>query len=168
MSGSGDSMNTESKVVSARSRARLKLSERRAEMLKRISDNQTDLERALAALAKIDKAEERRDAAIAKATEDFEKRKHAAELTAGKSLAKVTERGETSTSIADLAGLDSATVRRLVKLGEGAGASTAQAVIRGETPSHDQGGVPESSTQASSSAEPASSGPVPDSTAANA
>lgn len=132
-------------------------------MLKRISENQSDLERALAALAKIDKAEERRDAAIAKATEDFEKRKHAAELTAGKSLAKVVERGETSTSIADLAGLDAATVRRLVKLSEGAGASTAQAVS-----GVDQGDASESSTQASVNAEPSPSGAVPDSTAANA
>ncbi|MFD6859100.1 hypothetical protein ACFWCF_17385 [Rhodococcus sp. NPDC060090] len=136
-------------------------------MLKRISDNQTDLERALAALAKIDKAEERRDAAIAKVTEDFEKRKHTAELAAGRSLAKVAERGETSTSISDLAGLDAATVRRLVKLGEGAGASTAQTVSRGKTTDPDQSIDRESSTQASSSAAPASSDPVPDSTAAS-
>lgn len=161
-------MSTESKVVSARSRARSKLSERRAEMLKRISENQTDLERALAALAKIDKAEERRDAAIAKATEDFENRKHAAELTAGKSLAKVVERGETSTSIADLAGLDAAAVRRLVKLSEGVGASTAQTVSRGKTTDPDQGIGRGSSTRASSSAAPVSSADAaPDSTAAS-
>ncbi|MEE2061747.1 hypothetical protein [Rhodococcus artemisiae] len=136
-------------------------------MLKRISANQPDLERALAALAKIEKAEERRDIAIAKAAEDFENRKHAADLAAGKSLAKVVERGETSTSIADLAGLDVATVRRLVKLGEGAGASTAQAVSRGKTTGPDRNSDRESSTQASSSAAPASSSDaVPDSTAA--
>ncbi|MDO1482308.1 hypothetical protein HND73_27535, partial [Rhodococcus ruber] len=67
-------MHNETKVISARSQARSKLSERRAELLKRISDNQRDLERALASLEKVDKAAVRRDAAIAKANEEFEKK----------------------------------------------------------------------------------------------
>ncbi|MGW0021630.1 hypothetical protein ACWDUD_25220 [Rhodococcus sp. NPDC003382] len=118
VSESGEAVSAESKVVSARSQARSKLSERRAELLKRISDNQRDLERALASLEKVDKAATRRDAAIAKATDDFEKKKHAAELAAGKSLALVVGRGESSASIAELVGLDAVTVRRLVKLTE--------------------------------------------------
>ncbi|EME51294.1 hypothetical protein G352_26227 [Rhodococcus ruber BKS 20-38] len=117
-------MHNETKVVSARSQARSKLSERRAELLKRISDNQRDLERALAALEKVGKAATRRDAVIAKATEEFEKKKAVAELAAGKSLAKVAARGETATSIAELADLDVAMVRRLVKQAEETGDST--------------------------------------------
>ncbi|WP_145708661.1 hypothetical protein [Rhodococcus rhodochrous] len=105
-------------MISARSQARSKLSERRAELLKRISDNQRDLERALASLEKVDKAAVRRDAAIAKANEEFEKKKAAAELAAGRSLAQVAGRGETATSISELADLDVAMVRRLVKLAE--------------------------------------------------
>ncbi|WP_235157757.1 hypothetical protein Rruber_05719 (plasmid) [Rhodococcus ruber] len=124
VSGSGDAVHNETKVVSARSQARSKLSERRAELLKRISDNQRDLERALAALEKVGKAATRRDAVIAKATEEFEKKKAVAELAAGKSLAKVAARGETATSIAELADLDVAMVRRLVKQAEETGDST--------------------------------------------
>ncbi|WP_248846310.1 hypothetical protein [Rhodococcus pyridinivorans] len=105
-------------MISARSQARSKLSERRAELLKRISDNQRDLERALASLEKVDKAAVRRDAAIAKANEEFEKKKAAAELAAGRSLAQVAGRGETATSISELVDLDVAMVRRLVKLAE--------------------------------------------------
>ena len=86
MSGSGNAVHNETKVISARSQARSKLSERRAELLKRISDNQRDLERALASLEKVDKAAVRRDAAIAKANEEFEKKKAAAELAAGRLL----------------------------------------------------------------------------------
>ncbi|WP_161996232.1 hypothetical protein [Rhodococcus sp. YH1] len=111
-------MHNETKVISARSQARSKLSERRAELLKRISDNQRDLERALASLEKVDKAAVRRDAAIAKANEEFEKKKAAAELAAGRSLAQVAGRGETATSISELVDLDVAMVRRLVKLAE--------------------------------------------------
>ena len=118
MSGSGDAVRNETKVISARSQARSKLSERRAELLKRISDNQRDLERALASLEKVDKAAVRRDAAIAKANEEFEKKKAAAELAAGRSLAQVADRGETATSISELVDLDVAMVRRLVKLAE--------------------------------------------------
>ncbi|SEE10751.1 hypothetical protein SAMN04490240_4860 [Rhodococcus pyridinivorans] len=118
MSGSGDAVHNETKVISARSQARSKLSERRAELLKRISDNQRDLERALASLEKVDKAAVRRDAAIAKANEEFEKKKAAAELAAGRSLAQVAGRGETATSISELVDLDVAMVRRLVKLAE--------------------------------------------------
>ncbi|MGW5289776.1 hypothetical protein [Rhodococcus pyridinivorans] len=118
MSGSGDAVHNEIKVISARSQARSKLSERRAELLKRISDNQRDLERALASLEKVDKAAVRRDAAIAKANEEFEKKKAAAELAAGRSLAQVAGRGETATSISELVDLDVAMVRRLVKLAE--------------------------------------------------
>ena len=118
MSGSGDAVHNETKVISARSQARSKLSERRAELLKRISDNQRDLERALASLEKVDKAAARRDAAIAKANEEFEKKKAAAELAAGRSLAQVAGRGETATSISELVDLDVAMVRRLVKLAE--------------------------------------------------
>lgn len=118
MSGSGDAVHNETKVISARSQARSKLSERRAELLKRISDNQRDLERALALLEKVDKAAVRRDAAIAKANEEFEKKKAAAELAAGRSLAQVAGRGETATSISELVDLDVAMVRRLVKLAE--------------------------------------------------
>ena len=116
-------MHNESKVVSARSQARSKLSERRAELLKRISDNQRDLERALASLEKVGKAAARRDAAIARATEEFEKKKAAAELAAGKSLAQVAGRGETAASIAELVDLDVATVRRLMKIVEESGDS---------------------------------------------
>ena len=111
-------MHNGTKVISARSQARSKLSERRAELLKRISDNQRDLERALASLEKVDKAAVRRDAAIAKANEEFEKKKAAAELAAGRSLAQVAGRGETATSISELVDLDVAMVRRLVKLAE--------------------------------------------------
>ncbi|UVT27728.1 hypothetical protein NXT08_24850 (plasmid) [Rhodococcus pyridinivorans] len=111
-------MHNETKVISARSQARSKLSERRAELLKRISDNQRDLERALASLEKVDKAAVRRDAAIARANEEFEKKKAAAELAAGRSLAQVAGRGETATSISELVDLDVAMVRRLVKLAE--------------------------------------------------
>ncbi len=118
MSGSGNAVHNETKVISARSQARSKLSERRAELLKRISDNQRDLERALASLEKVDKAAVRRDAAIAKANEEFEKKKAAAELAAGRSLAQVAGRGETATSISELVDLDVAMVRRLVKLAE--------------------------------------------------
>lgn len=118
MSGSGNAVHNETKVISARSQARSKLSERRAELLKRISDNQRDLERALASLEKVDKAAARRDAAIAKANEEFEKKKAAAELAAGRSLAQVAGRGETATSISELVDLDVAMVRRLVKLAE--------------------------------------------------
>jgi len=118
VSGSGDAVHNETKVISARSQARSKLSERRAELLKRISDNQRDLERALASLEKVDKAAVRRDAAIAKANEEFEKKKAAAELAAGRSLAQVAGRGETATSISELVDLDVAMVRRLVKLAE--------------------------------------------------
>lgn len=118
MSGSGDAVHNETKVISARSQARSKLSERRAELLKRISDNQRDLERALASLEKVDKAAVRRDAAIAKANEEFGKKKAAAELAAGRSLAQVAGRGETATSISELVDLDVAMVRRLVKLAE--------------------------------------------------
>ena len=118
MSGSGDAVHNGTKVISARSQARSKLSERRAELLKRISDNQRDLERALASLEKVDKAAARRDAAIAKANEEFEKKKAAAELAAGRSLAQVAGRGETATSISELVDLDVAMVRRLVKLAE--------------------------------------------------
>ncbi|WP_225623904.1 hypothetical protein [Rhodococcus rhodochrous] len=118
MSGSGDAVHNETKVISARSQARSKLSERRAELLKRISDNQRDLERALASLEKVDKAAVRRDAAIVKANEEFEKKKAAAELAAGRSLAQVAGRGETATSISELVDLDVAMVRRLVKLAE--------------------------------------------------
>ncbi len=118
MSGSGDAVHNETKVISARSQARSRLSERRAELLKRISDNQRDLERALASLEKVDKAAVRRDAAIAKANEEFEKKKAAAELAAGRSLAQVAGRGETATSISELVDLDVAMVRRLVKLAE--------------------------------------------------
>ncbi|SUF09292.1 hypothetical protein [Rhodococcus sp. LW-XY12] len=118
MSGSGDAVHNETKVISARSQARSKLSERRAELLKRISDNQRDLERALASLEKVDKAAVRRDAAIAKANKEFEKKKAAAELAAGRSLAQVAGRGETATSISELVDLDVAMVRRLVKLAE--------------------------------------------------
>ncbi|WP_242496881.1 hypothetical protein [Rhodococcus sp. Q1] len=118
MSVSGDAVHNETKVISARSQARSKLSERRAELLKRISDNQRDLERALASLEKVDKAAVRRDAAIAKANKEFEKKKAAAELAAGRSLAQVAGRGETATSISELVDLDVATVRRLVKLAE--------------------------------------------------
>ncbi|WP_226949889.1 hypothetical protein [Rhodococcus rhodochrous] len=118
MSGSGDAVHNETKVISARSQARSKLSERRAELLKRISDNQRDLERALASLEKVDKAAVRRDAVIAKANEEFEKKKAAAELAAGRSLAQVAGRGETATSISELVDLDVAMVRRLVKLAE--------------------------------------------------
>ncbi len=118
MSGSGDAVHNETKVISARSQARSKLSERRAELLKRISENQRDLERALASLEKVDKAAVRRDAAIAKANEEFEKKKAAAELSAGRSLAQVAGRGETATSISELVDLDVAMVRRLVKLAE--------------------------------------------------
>ncbi|MCK8674555.1 hypothetical protein M1M07_26025 [Rhodococcus sp. HM1] len=124
MSGSGDAVHNESKVVSARSQARSKLSERRAELLKRISDNQRDLERALASLEKVGKAAARRDAAIAKVTEEFEKKKAAAELAASKSLAQVAGRGETAASIAELVDLDVATVRRLMKIVEETGDST--------------------------------------------
>ncbi|WP_254707677.1 hypothetical protein [Rhodococcus pyridinivorans] len=105
-------------MISARSQARSKLSERRAELLKRISDNQRDLERALASLEKVDKAAVRRDAAIARANEEFEKKKAGAELAAGRSLAQVAGRGETATSISELVDLDVAMVRRLVKLAE--------------------------------------------------
>ncbi|WZU36042.1 hypothetical protein Rruber_05555 (plasmid) [Rhodococcus ruber] len=94
------------------------LSERRAEILKRISDNQRDLERALSSLERVDKAAARRDTAIAKATETFETKKHEAELAASKSLAQVVARGETPASIAELVGLDASTVRRLLKLVE--------------------------------------------------
>ncbi len=118
MSGSGDAVHNETKVISARSQARSKLSERRAELLKRISDNQRDLERALASLEKVDKAAVRRDAAIAKANEEFEKKKAAAELAAGRSLAQVAGRGETATSISELVDLDVPMVRRLMKLAE--------------------------------------------------
>jgi len=118
VSGSGDAVHNETKVISARSQARSRLSERRAELLKRISDNQRDLERALASLEKVDKAAVRRDAAIAKANEEFEKKKAAAELAAGRSLAQVAGRGETATSISELVDLDVAMVRRLVKLAE--------------------------------------------------
>jgi uncharacterized membrane protein YqiK len=118
VSGSGDAVHNETKVISARSQARSKLSERRAELLKRISDNQRDLERALASLEKVDKAAVRRDAAIAKANEEFEKKKAAAELAAGRSLAQVAGRGETATSISELVDLDVVMVRRLVKLAE--------------------------------------------------
>lgn len=118
MSGSGDAVHNGTKVISARSQARSKLSERRAELLKRISDNQRDLERALASLEKVNKAAARRDAAIAKANEEFEKKKAAAELAAGRSLAQVAGRGETATSISELVDLDVAMVRRLVKLAE--------------------------------------------------
>lgn len=118
MSGSGDAVHNETKVISARSQARSKLSERRAELLKRISDNQRDLERALASLERVDKAAVRRDAAIAKANEEFEKKKVAAELAAGRSLAQVAGRGETAISISELVDLDVAMVRRLVKLAE--------------------------------------------------
>ncbi|WP_312026393.1 hypothetical protein [Rhodococcus aetherivorans] len=111
-------MHNGAKVTSARSQARSMLSERRAELLKRISDNQRDLERALSSLERVDKAAARRDAAIAKATEVFETKKHEAELAAGKCLAQVLARGETPSSIAELVGLDASTVRRLVKLVE--------------------------------------------------
>ncbi|CDZ89598.1 hypothetical protein QM787_22140 [Rhodococcus ruber] len=111
-------MHNGAKVTSARSQARSILSERRAELLKRISDNQRDLERALSSLERVDKAAARRDAAIAKATEVFETKKHEAELAAGKCLAQVLARGETPSSIAELVGLDASTVRRLVKLAE--------------------------------------------------
>ena len=117
-------MHNETKVISARSQARSKLSERRAELLKRISDNQRDLERALASLEKVDKAAVRRDAAIAKANEEFEKKKAAAELAAGRSLAQVAGRGETATSISELVDLDGALGRRLVKLAEETNDST--------------------------------------------
>ncbi|WP_253250182.1 hypothetical protein [Rhodococcus sp. BUPNP1] len=127
MSGSGDAVHNETKVISARSQARSKLSERRAELLKRISDNQRDLERALASLEKVDKAAVRRDAAIAKANEEFEKKKAAAELAAGRSLAQVAGRGETATSISELVDLDVAMVRRLVKLAEENNDSTSPA-----------------------------------------
>ncbi|OWY79379.1 hypothetical protein B9C99_23305 [Rhodococcus sp. BUPNP1] len=120
-------MHNETKVISARSQARSKLSERRAELLKRISDNQRDLERALASLEKVDKAAVRRDAAIAKANEEFEKKKAAAELAAGRSLAQVAGRGETATSISELVDLDVAMVRRLVKLAEENNDSTSPA-----------------------------------------
>lgn len=145
-------MNAESKVVSARSQARSKLSERRAELLKRISDNQRDLERALTSLEKVDKAAARRDAVITKATEDFDKRKHAAELAAGKALALVVSRGESSASIAELVGLDAVTVRRLVKLTE----DEADGDLDSSAPEQS---IPESA---------ASSDTVPSSTAANA
>ncbi len=152
MSESGEAVSAESKVVSARSQARSKLSERRAELLKRISDNQRDLERALASLEKVDKAAARRDAAIAKATEDFENKKHAAELAAGKALTLVVGRGESSASIAELVGLDAVTVRRLVKLTEDANG----------------GDLDSSAPEQSSSESAASSDAAPASTAANA
>ncbi|MFI2562214.1 MULTISPECIES: hypothetical protein [Nocardiaceae] len=153
---SGD-VHNESKVVSARSQARSKLSERRAELLKRISDNQRDLERALASLEKVDKAAARRDALIAKAADEFEKKKAAAELAAGKSLAQVAGRGEAAASIAELVDLDVATVRRLVKLAEESKASpstsTSPVSANGNgKPSESLGSAPTTEAQAAAAA----------------
>lgn len=151
MSGSGDAVHNEKKVISARSQARSKLSERRAELLKRISDNQRDLERALASLEKVDKDAARRDAAIAKANEEFEKKKAAAELAAGRSLAQVAGRGETATSISELVDLDVAMVRRLVKLAEENNDSTPAAQGSSKGGSESQASTPEVPVSASGS-----------------